>query len=267
MDKFKNSEIKPFVFSDLQGSHVVTQPRPEKFQFQDLSGAVIRPEKPAQETIRLERQLEQKNSFKIDKVVRDHRGISEQENDDLEARVSAEVNRRVEEIYQQAFEQGMEAGRQEGMRQIHEIEGGKVQEVADEIQHLMEQFNHQISLATLNHKNEVLKFVKQFSKWVLTKEINEKEYLTGLLEKLLHELNTRRNMIIRVNESSYKLMPEIISALESRLGSLSNVRIEVSSEMNYPGLIVESENGIVDASLENTFAKFDRFFEQVGLSE
>jgi len=267
MDKFKNSEVKPFVFTDLQGTHVITQPRPESFEFKDLEGAILHQEKPASETIRTERKFEKNNSFKIDQVVRDHRGISEQEHDDFEARVAQEVNKRVEEIYQKAYEQGIQEGRQEDIGQERSEKTAKINEIVEEVHQMMEQLNSQLSQATINHKNEILRFVNQFSKWVLSKEIDQKEYLSSLLEKLLHELNTRRNMIIRVNEASYQLMPDIVSKLEERLGTLSNVRIEVSSEMNGPGIILESENGIVDASLENIFSKFDRFFEQVGQSE
>lgn len=267
MDKFKNSEIKPFVFSDLQGTHVVTQPKTEKFEFKTLDGEVFKSEKPASEVIRVEREFEQAKSFKIDQIVREHRGLAEQENDDFELRVAQEVNKRVEEIYQKAFEQGVAAGREEGINQVLAQKSTQLNEVVQVVSELTQDFKNQLENATLNHKTEILKFVNQFSKWVLAKEINTKDYLSHLLEKLLHELNVRRNIIIRVNESSYQFMPDIIANLEAKLGALSNVRVEISQEMQHPGIIVESENGIVDASLENIFTKFDRFFEQVGKGE
>lgn len=267
MDKYKNSEIKPFVFSDLQGSHVVTQPRPENFEFQNLNGKSLHSEKPAEQTLRVERKFEKDKAFKIDQVVRDHRGISEQENDDLEERVAAEVERRVQEIYQKAFDQGVAEGRAEGIDQIKAETAEKMSFLGNDIFQLLSDFKAQIEVAGHDHRNEMIKFVKQFSKWVLLKEMDEKEYLSRLLEKLLHELNARRNMIIRVNEGSYSYMPDIVAHLESKLGAFSNVRIEVSNDMNYPGVILESENGIIDASLENIFSKLDRFFEQVGKGE
>lgn len=267
MDKFKNSEIKPFVFSDLQGTHVITQPKPEGFEFKKLDGLTHNEDRPPQEVIRVEREFEQKRSFKIDSIVRDHRGISQQENDDLEERVAAEVERRVQEIYQKAFDQGLREGREEGVNQIQMEQSCDVSKVSEELTSLLEQFKNQVELNTHQHKSEIIKFTKQFSKWVLLKEINEKEYLAHLLEKILHELNARRNMIIRVNQSSYKIMPEVISQLESKLGAFSNVRLEVMDGMEHPGIILESENGIVDASLENVFSKLDRFFEQVGKGE
>jgi flagellar assembly protein FliH len=40
-------------------------------------------------------------------------------------------------------------------------------------------------------------------------------------------------------------MPEIIETVEAKLGHLSNVRIEIASEINHPGIILESENGLI----------------------
>lgn len=265
MDKYKNSEIKPFVFSDLQGTHVVTQAKPEGYEFENLDGRIIDKNKPAPEHIRKERTFEKENSFKIDKMVREHRGIKEQESDDLEARVSAEVDRRVEAIYQQAFEEGIAKGHEEGLKQASSQVSSDVDTVGEHIAEMVNQLKGQLEEQTLKHKNEITQFVKQFSKWVLNKEIDEKVYLTYLLEKLLHELNVRRNLIIKVNEGSYEFMPEVIAVLEKKLGVFPNVRLEISSDMKHTGIILESENGIIDASLENSFAKLDRFFEQAGL--
>ena len=58
-------------------------------------------------------------------------------------------------------------------------------------------------------------------------------------------------------------MPEIIQTVEARLGQLSNVRIEIVPEINHPGIILESENGLIDGSMEGVFENIDKIFEQV----
>jgi flagellar assembly protein FliH len=62
-------------------------------------------------------------------------------------------------------------------------------------------------------------------------------------------------------------MPEIITAVESKIGQLLNVRIEIVPEINYPGIILESENGLIDGSLEGVFQNIDKIFEQVMKNE
>ena len=58
-------------------------------------------------------------------------------------------------------------------------------------------------------------------------------------------------------------MPEVIAVVESRLGQLQNIRIEIVPEINHPGIILESENGLIDGSIEGVFANIDKIFESV----
>jgi flagellar assembly protein FliH len=58
-------------------------------------------------------------------------------------------------------------------------------------------------------------------------------------------------------------MPEIIQTVQARLGQLSNLRIEIVPEIQHPGIILESENGLIDGSLEGVFQNIDKIFEQV----
>jgi flagellar assembly protein FliH len=114
-----------------------------------------------------------------------------------------------------------------------------------------------------NNRSEVYEFVKRFTKWIILKEVNEKVYLEGLLEKLILELNARKNLIVKVGRANFSQMPEVIAAVEARLGNLQNVRIEIVPEINHPGIILESENGLIDGSLEGVFKNIDKIFESV----
>ncbi len=97
----------------------------------------------------------------------------------------------------------------------------------------------------------------------MLKEINEKMYLENLLEKLILELNSRKNIIVKVGQNNFAHMPEIIKTVEAKLGQLSNVRVEIVPELNEPGIILECENGLIDGSLQGVFLNIDKIFEQV----
>ena len=58
-------------------------------------------------------------------------------------------------------------------------------------------------------------------------------------------------------------MPEVVQMVEAKLGQLSNVRIEIVPEISHPGIILESENGLIDGSMEGVFQNIDKIFEQV----
>lgn len=263
MEKYRSSDIKPFQFSDLKGTHVVTQNNFKAFDFGELNGPSFNSNRASEEEIRTERKFAAENSFKIDEIVKDYRGLSRQEQADLEQRIQEEVKRRLEAAYQEAYNEGIARGREEGKQQslseFHQALGKK----AEEFTQVITQVQGQSDKILERERHDVYEFIKRFTKWIVLKEIDEKVYLEGLLEKLILELNARKNLIVKIGRANFSQMPEIIQTVESRLGQLSNVRVEIVPELQHPGIILESENGLIDGSLEGVFQNIDKIFEQV----
>jgi flagellar assembly protein FliH len=263
MQKYRNQDIKSFEFTDLKGTHVIEQNSFQSFEFKTLTGESVTSEKISEDEIRAERKFAQKNNFKVDDIVRDYRGLSRQEQNDLEQKIQHEVKRRLEEAYEDAYKAGLEKGRLEGkelaLQEFHEAMGQKVEDFGQVISQVQSQSDNILE----NNRSEVYEFIKRFTKWIILKEVNEKVYLEGLLEKLILEMNARKNLIVKVGKANFAQMPEVIQTVEARLGQLSNVRVEIVPEIQHPGIILESENGLIDGSLEGVFQNIDKIFEQI----
>ena len=263
MYKYRTTDVKSFEFSDLEGNHVSGQSVFKSFQFQTLTGDSLNSETLSDGDIRSERQFAQKNNFTIDEIVRDYRGLSRQEQTDLEQKIQQEVNRRMELAHEQAYNEGLEKGQATGKQMVaEELQSAmkqKVEEFSKVIEHIQDQSNKILD----RERHEVYEFIKRFTKWIILKEIDEKRYLESLLEKLILELNSRKNLIVKVGRSNFSQMPDVMAIVEGRLGQLSNVRIEIVPELNYPGIILETENGLIDGSMEGVFSNIDKIFAQV----
>lgn len=259
----QRDDIKPFTFSEINSEHVVTGNNFQAFAFKTLTGETMSTKVVSEQDIRSERNFAAKNDFKIDDMVKDYRGLSRQEQTDLEKKIQIEVNKRVEAAYQKAFAEGLAKGEAQGRAEALETH---TQELAGNVEHFVSLINglqEQSAGYMAMHKVEMTEFVKRFTKWVVMKEIDEKVYLEKLLEKLVLELNSRKNLIIKVGREHFAAMPEIMKNVESRVGQLQNTRIEIVPELRHPGIILESENGLIDGSLEGVFANIDRVFGQV----
>jgi flagellar assembly protein FliH len=263
MEKFRNTEIKNFEYSDLQGSHVVGKNQAKPFEFKNLINADLASTKISEEKIRIERNFANKSNFKVDDIVRDSRGIANQEQNDLEQRIQEEVRIRFELAYEDAYKEGIEKGKQEGRELAYNEYKDELNVKVDEVQKVVGDLQSHTHTILEKNKLEVYEFIKRFTKWIVLKEIDEKVYLESLLEKLILEINARKNLIIKVGKSHFAQMPEIIAGIETRIGQLPNVRVEIVSEIHYPGIILESENGLIDGSLEGIFLNMDKIFEQV----
>ncbi len=265
MQKNKEFDVKPFNFTDFNQAGKVVKGGSDfrPFEFEGLTGKSVNSEEISSDSIRSERQFEKKNNFKIDQVVRESRGLNTQENADIEARIQAEVQKRVEAIYQEAYQEGLEKGREEAYANAHQDFDSAS---AEKIEYLAQAFatiQPQIEEVQNKNRKQIYDFVKKFTKWIVLKEIDEQIYLEKLFEKLLLEINARNNLIVKVDPAHFQEMPEIIKAVESRLGQLKNIRVEVASELEHPGIILESENGIIDGSAEGIFQVIDKVFESV----
>ncbi len=263
MEKFRNQQIKPFEFSALESTHVVSSNSFQPFEFKALAGDAAAKDPATQEEIRSERQFAKKNNFKIDAVVSDSRGLSGQEQNDLELQIRAEVERRLKTAYEAAHKEGLEMGRAEGFAAAQAKAQSQFEKQVDEFAVSIGAVRGQAAAIVDANRAEIYEFVKRFTKWILLREIDEKVYLETLLEKLILELNARKNLIVKVGRANFSQMPEVIAVVEGRLGQLSNVRIEIVPELQHPGIILEAENGLIDGSLEGVFGNIDRIFEQV----
>lgn len=264
MQKYRGTDIRPFEFTDLKGDHVVSGNGFRPFVFEDIQGESVNGAKaPSEEVIRKERSFEKNTSFKIDGLVREYRGLSRQEQSDLEQKIEQEVKARLETAYQEAYAEGLARGIEEGRSKAQEEwEAASVAKVTELTQVIEEVTQHSQNLLDKN-REDIYEFIRRFTKWVILKEIDQKTYLENLLERLVLELNARKNLIIKVGKNNFSQMPEVVSAVEQKLGQLSNVRIEIVPEVQHPGIILESENGLIDGSLEGVFATIDKVFEQV----
>lgn len=260
----QRDDIKPFSFSEIKGDHVVSGAGAfQPFSFQTLSGEAVQSRKASEEELRSERSFAAKNDFKIDELVKDYRGLSRQEQSDLEKKIQAEVEKRVKAAYEKAYAEGIAQGEEKGRAEALAAHSENLAGNVDQFVSLVSSLQNQTGAYLGQHRSEVYEFIKRFTKWIVLKEINEKVYLEQLLEKLILELNSRKNLIIKVGRAQFESMPDVMKTVEARLGQLQNTRIEIVPELQHPGIILESENGLIDGSVEGVFASIDRVFEQV----
>lgn len=243
------------------------------FEFSDLEKEVAtfsgEAQKVPAEVIRQERASAKKTNFLINPDVQKYRGITDQEDADYENKVNFEVQNRLNASKAAAEEEGFQKGFEEGQKQAYDEAkqefDKKIAEFAsavDEIRLVREEMYKQ-------EMTEAYKLIKSLAKWVALKEIDEdNKYLTRLLEKLILELNEKKNLLIRISAKNFDKMDGILGEIQNKLGALSNVRVEIDHDMQDDGgIILESEKGIIDGSYQAQFEMFSRVFESVGISD
>jgi flagellar assembly protein FliH len=253
--------IKPFRLGELKKegsnhSHDSTGFIPLKFDI----------EIPENE-IRANREHESTSGFSISDVVREHRGLARQEERDFEDRVEKQVILRLEQIKSAAYEEGFQSGSNKGHEKAYSESLVLLDEKIENFATVSQDLEKQAHSILSQNKDESFRMIKNLTKWILLKEVEDESYLERLLEKLIYEINTKSNLVVKVSQKSFKYMPEIIKRIEARMGSLENIRIKVDPIQDSPGIILESENGIIDGSINSQMESLDKIFEAVGVHE
>lgn len=262
----KNQEFDVQEYTFQSFSAKVTDPSAKNYEFRDLREQIQEDFEAKEEIIRVERQNSINSGFDISPIVRQHRGIKKQEEDEIERRIQEEVQKRVAKIQDEAYRLGHEEGIEQGRIDILE----QTRAAADEKIFLLTEMIHE-TLGTQaeilkNQKIEVYKLIRNLTKWIVLRELKEDgKYIERLLEKLILETQTKANLLIQVNQKYFEEMPEVLEIVQTRLGTLSNVRIESDYDIKGAGIIIQSENGIINATLSEQLKSLDKLFDGVGV--
>lgn len=265
--KLKNSQVETYKFGEINPSGKDSDGSVSDFSFKALDKGKDFSAGVDQVRIRKERELEASTGFSISPIVKEHRGLVKQAETDYEKSVATEVANRLEAVQKQAYDEGFSKGQEDGFKDANEAAKMEVEAKIEELADMIDNLNASIAEIYNNCKNDAYLMVKNLTKWIILKEVDEKYYLTRLLEKLIYEINTKSNLTLRVNEQAMGHIPEVIKIVERKVGMLTNVRIEIDHDQSENGIILESENTIVDGSLDTQFKAIDRIFENAGVNE
>lgn len=268
MTVYKNNrgEVKEFEFGQLTPSKSKYKAGEiSNFELQSFKNSSDFKNNITADVIRGEREFEASKRFNIDPKVREHRGLRAQEIADFEQSVNEEVARRLELVKQQAFEEGFTAGQSEGQEQAYNEAVVHYQDRIEVLASFIDEVTLERKKLMDDSRDNGYKLIKNLTKWVVLKEVEDKEYIGRLLEKLILEINTKSNLLIRVNQEDFSSMPEVVEMVEAKLGKMTNVRVEVDQDMKERGIVLESEVGVIDASLQAQLASIDKLFESVGI--
>ena len=182
----------------------------------------------------------------------------------IKQKISEEVERRLLLLKEQAYQEGKKIGIADGKKEVFASLINSADEKLQNITEMVEAVLSTQKEIVEHQKEEVYRLLKNLTKWIVLKEVsNDKDYSKRLLEKLFQEIESRNNMLIQVNPTDFEAMPEILQYIQEKFGKLTNVRVEIDPGIVSHGLILETENGILNATIEEQFKCLDKLFESV----
>jgi len=214
--------------------------------------------------LNIENDIAESSGFLIEKSVTELRGISEVRRENKENEIELKVAGKIKEIEKDAFEKGYQDGVDKATEAINEKLNFEVEQKISNLEDLITGLQANYSTIIENQKKEIYQMINSLTKWVILRELSDDgNYLNRLLEKLILELGTKSNILIQVNKSDFEKMGDVLEKVESTVGKLNNARVEVDYDNNNHGMVLESENGIIQGTLDDQFVGIDKLFSTV----
>lgn len=258
MSKFIKSDasnFKKFEFQNIEAKSLNTSNHFKKFDTEKISN----------DRIREDRLREKEFSFKINQFVKDHRGLTRQENDDFEMIVNEEVERRVARIIEEKEREGFSRGLTQGELKATQDASMRLDQ---EINNFCEDLNKILSESHLiyeKHRDNILNIVKKLTKWTTLQEVKNDSYLEMLLSKLFSEIKEKSHLIIRMNPQDYQKIKNLMPIFESKIGPFPHLKLEQDEAITSPGIILESDHSLIDATIENQLEAIERSVDSLGV--
>ena len=257
--KDKMSIIKNYEFEELPEGEGTNRHLVESFSFSHgLDNDILEKE----------RALAEKNNFEIHPVVKEKRGIRNQERAVKEEAIESEIQKRLEKIQEEAFREGYEEGKNKGRNDVYEqtkIEAGEKLERLGEL--VDEVLKSKISLIR-EEKKQIYNLIQTLAKWVILRELkNDGDYLKRLLDGLAQEVEDNSEVLVYVDQESFNNMPEFIDYAKEKLSDFKNVKVEADQNMEGTGIVICSESEIISGTLSDQFKSLDKLFYSCGINE
>ncbi len=260
--------VSEYEFRPLHASAGPNDGTVSEFDFQPLNRNQVMDIQRHEKVIQIERSNAERSNFKISPVVREHRGINRQEELERQRLIQEEVERQLVKVQKLAYEEGLEKGMQDGREEVFNQLRTEVDSKVEQLQEMINVTLSKQAELLQNEKMAVYRTIKNLTKWIILRELKDDgDYVLRLLEKLISELQVKSNILVQIDPRSFAEMPDVLELIKERMGAMDKVRVECDYDIEGPGIVVESDNGIINGSLKEQFQSLAKLFENVGLNE
>lgn len=201
-------------------------------------------------------------NFRISDLVAQQTGIQELEHQAVEKRIEQKALERLKEIqedaYKEAYDLGMDEGRQKGFTEAKEL-------IAQRLTHLnsiIEKLSR-IKVDILQRNEiQIVDLLYHMASSVAMFEVQKNnERIIPVLKQAMESLQKDETMLIKVSDSDKESIEKLKEISGQEFEFLNRSKFESSVSIKPGGCIIETNYGLIDATLEERIAKLLRAIE------
>jgi len=201
--------------------------------------------------------------FRLDTIVSQITGMDQIENASRQKEIESEALKLSKDIQEAAYKEAYNLGFQEGKAEAFAEEQSRIHGEIENL-HKTVKAIEELKLNLLKqNKNHILSLCFYFAKRLLMKEVEKNEsYVVDVIEQALGMAQSEEQVTIRVSPQDFKFLTENWKGIQKDLDLSESTRIEESPDILRGGAIIETNYGVIDASIGERLQKLENFIKE-----
>ena len=197
--------------------------------------------------------------FSLNPLLRDPLLIEAEEQRAIEDRIQKGVQDIAEKAHAEATRRGYDEGFQSGKKEAMLIFGKEGTARLAKFDSILKEVDSAKADIFKTNERFLIELVFQIAKRVVLKDIQtDKAYLTRLAAALIERLDLGDSITILLNPEDHESIAKIREGLSQQIADVKNVHIEVSPKIPRGGCQIETDWGVISASIDSQLAEIEK---------
>jgi flagellar assembly protein FliH len=194
--------------------------------------------------------------FKISDLVAEKTKLSDLEKQNFQARVQGEVLSRLKVVEEKAYAEAYSLGLKEGQEKGFNDMTAEIKKQTDQLQEIVDSIVNQKKEITMANEKHLIQTLFHVAKALALDEIKANpEHIKAVVVQALENAQSEEEIILRMNPSDSQFLEKIKGSAGNPFEKMSRLKVEPSESITPGGVIVETNYGIVDATVETRVLK------------
>ena len=199
--------------------------------------------------------------FRVNAVVAEYTGIKELEKLSQQRELEKEALKLSQEVQETAYKEAYNLGKEEGRKEAFDQEKARIDDEIETFRKIIEEIRSIKTGLLKDNEKHIVNLCFYLAKRLLMKEIDENvEYPKTIIKRAIEMAQSDENITIRLSPTDYKFIMRNKEEVLADLNLNQNTKIE-EEDMERGGVILETNYGVIDASIEQRLEKLKDLLE------
>lgn len=189
------------------------------------------------------------SDFKLNEFVASKSGLSDRAKASLDEKVELLTLERLKEVQEGAYREAYALGLQDGAKKAHEEKAKEIDEGLAEVSKVLKSILFERKNLLLKHEAYFIRLIYLIARKIVVRELTAApDLIIEVLRDVIEKEMLEGEVVARVSDEDFKLLSDFGKSEDNEF--LAKVKLEPDDAISRGGCVVESNFGVIDASIE-----------------